>query len=66
VVLLLAGAAALLGLVVLGGLAPARYRDVLGRVADGTGAAAPRAVAWITVIVLAVGVAAAVAMVLPR
>ena len=66
VLLVLAGAAALLALVVLGALAPARYRDVRRRVAAGTGAAAPRSVTWVTGIVLVVGVVAAVAVVLPR
>jgi putative membrane protein len=53
VLLVLAGAAALLGLVVLGGLAPVRYRDVRGRVAAGTGATA-------TVVLVATLAAAAV------
>jgi putative membrane protein len=66
VLLVLAGAAALLGLAVLGGLAPARYRDVRRRVTAGSGAAAPGAVAAVTAIVLLVGVAAAVTVLLPR
>lgn len=64
--LVLAGASALLGLAVLGALAPARYRGVRRQVADGTAAAAPRQVAWVTAIVLTVGIAAAVAVVIPR
>jgi putative membrane protein len=66
VLLVLAGAAALLGLLVLGGLAPVRYRDVRRRVAGGTGAAAPRLVAAATAAVLLVGAVAAVVVVLPR
>ena len=62
VLLLLAGSGALLGLVVLGVLAPARYRDVRRSTAPGARTAAPRAVAGVTAIVLAVGVAAAVAV----
>jgi putative membrane protein len=66
VLLVLAGTAALLGLVVLGALAPVRYRDVRRRVAEGTGAAAPRLVAGVTAAVLLVGAAAAVAVLAPR
>ena len=43
--LVIAGTAALLGLAVLGALAPFRYRQVRRMVAAGTGAAAPRLVA---------------------
>jgi putative membrane protein len=64
--LVLAGTAALLGLVVLGALAPVRYRGVRRRVAEGTGAAAPRLVAGVTAAVLLVGAAAAVAVLAPR
>jgi putative membrane protein len=64
--LVLAGAGALLGLVVLGALAPLRYRDVRRRVAAGTGAAAPRLVAGVTTTVLLVAAAAAVAVLPPR
>lgn len=64
--LVLAGSAALLGLVVLGALAPARYRDIRRRVAAGAGAAAPQPAAWVTAVVLLVGAVAAVAVVLPR
>jgi len=66
VLLARAGAAALLGLAVLGALAPARYRDVRASVAAAGGAAAPRPVALVTGVVLLVGVLAAVAVVLPR
>jgi putative membrane protein len=66
VLLVLAGTAALLGLVVLGALAPVRYRGVRRRVAEGTGAAAPRLVAGVTAAVLLVGAAAAVAVLAPR
>jgi putative membrane protein len=62
VLLVLAGAAALLGLVVLGGLAPVRYRDVRGRVAAGTGAAAPRLLAGVTATVVLVATLAAAAV----
>ncbi|WP_116449705.1 DUF202 domain-containing protein [Blastococcus litoris] len=65
VVLLLAGAAALLGLAVLGALAPARDRDVRRKVAAGRGAAAPWSAACVTATVLVVGVLTAVAVVLP-
>jgi putative membrane protein len=64
--LVLAGAGALLGLVVLGALAPLRYRHVRRRVAVGTGAAAPRLVAGVTTTVLLVAAAAAVAVLPPR
>jgi putative membrane protein len=64
--LVLAGTAALLGLVVLGALAPVRYRDVRRRVAEGTGAAAPRMAAGATAAVLLVAAAAAVAVLPPR
>jgi putative membrane protein len=66
VLLVLAGAAALLGLAVLGALAPVRYRDVRRRVAVGTGAAAPRLVATVAAIVLLVGAVAAVSVLTPR
>jgi putative membrane protein len=66
VLLVLAGTAALVGLVVLGALAPVRYRGVRRRVAEGTGAAAPRLVAGVTAAVLLVGAAAAVAVLAPR
>jgi putative membrane protein len=64
--LLLAGAGALLGLVVLGALAPVRSRVIRRGVAAGTGAAAPRLVAGVTATVLLVAAAAAVAVITPR
>jgi putative membrane protein len=64
--LVLAGAAALLGLAVLGALAPVRYRDVRRRVALGRAAAAPRLVATVTATVVLVGAVAAVAVLTPR
>ena len=65
VVLVLAGFVALLGLGVLGALAPARYRQVRRRVTAGTGVAARgRATAVTAPAVLTA--AAAVAVVLPR
>ena len=66
VLLALAGAGALLGLLVLGALAPVRYRDVRRRAASGTGMAAPRLAAGVTATVLLVGAAAAVAVLTPR
>jgi putative membrane protein len=64
--LVVAGVAALLGLGVLGGLAPLRYRDVRRRVASGTVAAAPRLVACVTATVVLVAAVAAVAVLTPR
>ena len=66
VLLVVAGVAALLGLGVLGGLAPVRYRDVRRRVAAGTGAAAPRLLAGVTATVVLVAAVAAVAVLTPR
>jgi putative membrane protein len=66
VLLVLAGAAALLGLLVLGALAPVRYRDVRRRATSGTGMGAPRLAAGVTATVLLVGAAAAVAVLTPR
>ncbi len=63
--LVAAGVAALLGLVVLGGLGPLRYRR-LGDRTGGAGVAAPRMVAGATAIVVLVGAVAAVAVVVPR
>ena len=65
ILLVLSGAAALLGLVVLGWLAPLRYRDVRRRLAAGTGAAAPRLAAGVTATVVLVAAAAAVAVLTP-
>jgi putative membrane protein len=64
--LVASGAAALLGLVVLGVLAPVRYRDVRRHVASGTAATAPRLVASVTATVVFVGAVAAVAVLAPR
>ena len=64
--LAVAGAVALLGLAVLGGLAPVRYRQVRRIVEAGTGAAAPRLVAAATAVAVLVGAAAAVAVLSPR
>jgi putative membrane protein len=65
VLLVLAGAAALLGLAVLGAMAPVRYRDVRRAVEADAGASAPRLVAGVTAIVVLVGVVAALAVVTP-
>jgi putative membrane protein len=59
--LVLAGVAALLGLGVLGGLAPVRYRQIRRRLETGDDLSAPRLVALVTgaiVLVAAAGVAA--------
>ena len=64
VLLVLAGAAALLGLAVLGALAPVRYGDTRRRVASGTGVAAPAQIATVTAAVLLVSGIAAIAVVL--
>jgi putative membrane protein len=58
--LVLAGAAALLGLGVLGGLAPVRYRQVRRRRADGAAMSTPGLLAAATVAVALVALAAAV------
>ena len=63
--LVLAGTSALLGLVVLGGLAPVRYRQLRRRLAEGTGMAAPRLVAGATAAVALVALAAAAATLIP-
>ena len=62
VLLAVAGAAALLGLGVLGGLAPVRYRQVRRRRAAGTAMSAPRLIAAVTVTVALVAVAAGTAV----
>jgi putative membrane protein len=64
----LAGVVALLGLVVLGALAPLRYRQVRRSVAEGTGAVAGRTIAVVTGLVLltAAAATAAVVVILPR
>jgi putative membrane protein len=66
VLLVLAGAAGLLGLLLLGVLAPVRYRDVRRRVAAGTGVSAPRLVVVATATVLVVAAVAAVAVLTSR
>jgi putative membrane protein len=64
--LVAAGVAALLGLGVLGGLAPVRYRQVRRQLAGETGVAAPGLLAAVTATVVLVAVTAAVAVVMPR
>ncbi len=65
IVLAGAGLLGLLGLAVVGGLAPARYRRVRDAVRSGTRAAAPRQVAAVTAIV-ALTAAGTLATVLTR
>jgi putative membrane protein len=65
VLLVVAGFAALLGLGVLGGLAPVRYRRLREHLATGTGVAAPGLMAAATGAVVLVAVAAAVAVLTP-
>jgi putative membrane protein len=60
--LAVAGVAALLGLGILGGLAPARYREVRRRLARGDGVSAPGPVAALTAAVVLVAVAAVLAV----
>jgi putative membrane protein len=66
VLLAVAGAAALLGLGVLGGLAPVRYHQVRRRRATGADMSAPGPVAAATVTVVLAAVAAATAVVTLR
>jgi putative membrane protein len=66
VLLAVAGAAALLGLGVLGGLAPVRYRQVRRRRAMGADMSAPGPIAAATVTVVLAAVAAATAVVTLR
>jgi putative membrane protein len=66
VLLVIAGIAALLGLAVLGALAPVRYRDVRRRVTAGGGVAARAPAAVVAGIVLIVAAVAAVAVLTPR
>jgi putative membrane protein len=61
--LVIAGVAALLGLGVLGGLAPVRYRQVRRRLADDGDTAAPQFLATVTAAVALTGAAAVVAIV---
>ncbi|MGY2085259.1 DUF202 domain-containing protein [Blastococcus sp. SYSU DS0539] len=63
--LVVAGVAALLGLAVLGGLAPARYRQVQDRVAGGRAVTAPAPGRAVTAVVALTALAAAVAVVIP-
>jgi putative membrane protein len=63
--LMAAGAAALLGLAVLGGLAPLRYRQVRRRVAAGRAVAARAPAAAVTAAVVLTALAAAAAVVTP-
>ncbi|SNS76253.1 putative membrane protein [Geodermatophilus pulveris] len=60
-----AGAAALLGLLVLGGLAPLRARAVQRAVERGAAVAAPRVVLLLTAVVVAVAGAALVSVLSP-
>jgi putative membrane protein len=64
--LAVAGGVALLGLGVLGGLAPVRARAVERALARGTGMAVPRLVLVVTAVVVAVAGAALVAVLSPR
>ena len=66
VLLVVAGAAALLGLGVLGGLAPVRYRQVQRRRAAGTAMAAPGLLTAVTAVVTLVALAAAAAVITLR
>ena len=66
VLLAAAGVAALLGLGVLGGLAPVRYRQVRRRRTAGTAMSAPGLVTAVTATVVLVAVAAATAVVTLR
>jgi putative membrane protein len=62
----MAGLVALLGLGVLGGLGPGRYRQVRSRVATARPMAAPGPVVAVTVAVVLTAAAATVAVVMPR
>ncbi len=64
--LVAAGVTALVGLAVLGALAPVRARQVRRRLTAGTGVAAPGVAAAVTGAVLLVGIAAAVAILMRR
>ena len=66
VLLLVAGAVALLGLGVLGVLAPVRYRQVRTRVATGTAVAARGRIAAVSAVVVLTAAGAAVAVLTPR
>ena len=62
VLLAVAGGTALLGLAVLGGLAPVRYRQVRGRLPVGEVTSAPRLLIAATAVVVLASVAAGVAV----
>jgi putative membrane protein len=64
--LAVAGVVALLGLAVLGGLAPLRERAVERALDRGTGVAVPRLALLVTAVVVAVAGAALVAVLSPR
>jgi putative membrane protein len=64
--LAVAGGVALLGLGVLGGLAPLRAREVEQALDRGTGVAVPRLALAVTAVVVAVAVVALVAVLSPR
>jgi len=66
VLLVVAGAAALLGLGVLGGLAPVRYRQVRRRRAAGVAMSAPRLITAVTTAVTLVALAAAATVITLR
>jgi putative membrane protein len=66
VLLVVAGLGALLGLGVLGGLAPVRYRQVRRRIAADMGVAAPGIATAGTATVVLAGVAAAVTVLTMR
>ncbi|MCZ2858228.1 DUF202 domain-containing protein [Blastococcus sp. VKM Ac-2987] len=63
--LVAAGLTALLGLGVLGGLAPARYRQVRDRVAGGRAVTTPAPARAVTAVVVLTALAAAVAVLVP-
>jgi putative membrane protein len=64
--LAVAGVAALIGLAVLGVLAPLRLRQLQRRRPASEGVSAPRVIAAVTLAVVAVAVAAGVAVLAPR
>lgn len=64
--LVVAGVAALVGLAVLGVLAPLRYRQLQRRRAAGEDVGAPRAIAAVTLAVVAVAVAAGAGVLTPH
>jgi putative membrane protein len=64
--LVAAGVAALMGLLVLGRLGPARYRELTAGVAAGTRVVAPRRLGVLTGMVVLTAVVAAAAILTPR